>query len=242
MGRSREIVKIYNKIDAISRKGKTSVYQYYNYISEIIDNKQYYLLQDVMIKYYNIDIRYYKTIDEMKRDTFPKVREKTQQQFQKKLKTLFDSKNVYPIGFHFFNKSTSNYLGDIIEVEESYQTIFYQDSELKENLPSSENGKIKVINLEVHKGLSSSIFNAIPTFNLNEKITLQIGSSSQVIWNNQIYKCIESYTWSQSNQITPTYSEYWIVESFPTYSLTTISDNSVPLYNKYSLAIDYLII
>lgn len=240
MGRNREITKILNKIDTISRKGKTAVYQYYNYISELIDNQQYYLFQDVLMKYYDIDIRLYKSVEEMRRLTFPKIREKTQQSFQKQLKKLFDSKNVYPIGFHFFDKTNSHYLGDIMEVEEPHPTIFYQDPELVQKLPASENGEIKIINLEVTKGLSSSVYDAIPEFRIDPKSTLQIGSSSEVTYGNQIYECVQSYTWDTNNQITPTYSEYWTPKSFPTYSMSVISDDTVPLYNKYSIAIDLL--
>jgi len=240
MDRNREITKIYNKIDTIARKGKTAVYQYYNYISELIDNQQYYLFQDVMMTRYEIDIRYYKSVDEMRRLTFPKIREKTQQSFQKQLKKLFDSKNVYPIGFHFFNKTNSHYLGDIVEVEEPHATILYQDPELVKKLSASENGEIKIINLEVSKGLSSSIHDAIPKFNIDPQSVLQISTQSQVIFEGEIYECVQSYTWSLTNQITPTYSEYWSVQSFPTYSFATFSSDSVTLYNKYSMAIDYL--
>ena len=240
MGRSREIAKIRNKIDNIARKGKTAVYQYYNYVSECIDNQQYYLFQDVMMTYYDIDIRYYRSVDEMKRITFPIIREKTQGSFQKQLKKLFDSKGVYPVGPHFYNQTNSHYLGDILEIEEDYSRIFYRDPELTKKLPASENGEIKIINLEATKGLSQSVHVAVPEFQIDPQSTLHIKEESQLMWEGDIYECVQSYTWSKYNQITPTYSEYWSIQPFPTYSFATFSSDSTPLYNKYSLAIDFL--
>jgi hypothetical protein len=59
---------------------------------------------------------------------------------------------------------------------------------------------------------------SIPTFLGNNKLTYY-DLESQVIWNNKIYECIQSYTWSATSSITPDNNEYW---SYPRYLPTTL--------------------
>ena len=62
-----------------------------------------------MFTKYKIQILRYRSVQDMKKQTFPIVRKMTNSTFQTELKKVFDSKNVYPIGYHYFNKTTNIY-------------------------------------------------------------------------------------------------------------------------------------
>ena len=66
----------------------------------------------------------------MKHQTFDRIREKTFSSFQSQLKQLFDSNDVYPIGFQFYSMTTNFYLGDIKEIEEKKDQIRVIDLEI----------------------------------------------------------------------------------------------------------------
>ena len=57
------------------------------------------------------------------------------------------------------------------------------------------------------------VVDQIPTFVGNANL-LYYATQSQVIWDNKIYECIQSYTWSGTSSITPDNQVYW---SPPTY-------------------------
>lgn len=227
------INKIYTKIDNISRKGPDYVFEYYEYIDLVIKQGNSSALEDVMISKFGIDMRIYLSIEDFKKDSFPEVRFQSISRFQKKLKSLLDQNNLYCIGFHYFNSDDDVYIGDIKEIED--ETIFkaYEDKELRE--------EIKIINLEVSKGLSQSIKESTPPFDLSANDVISFKEGSVVSYIDIYYSCIQSYTWSSINQITPTYSSYWSTYSFGTYSSTTIGDDTIQLLDKYGLAIQWLL-
>ena len=219
----REYDKIYRKVNTIAQKGKDGVFDYYKFIDEIVSKSQYGMFEDVMITKYKIDIRNFLSVNDMKKETFELIRRQTTSKPQVLLKKILDSKNVYSNGFYFYDKSTNKYLGDIKEIE---------PVNLSEN-------KLLEINTEVEAivGLSSSIYNAIP--NYIEKDNTKYYPNHQVIYDQKIYHCILSYTYSITNPITPTYSTYWNLVKSPTYSTLSIT-NSNTITDKYKVAIDYL--
>jgi hypothetical protein len=230
-----EYNKIYNKINNIAKKGKDAIFDYYIFIDEIIDNGQYAILQDVLVTKYNIVAKNFKSIQDLKHKTFSTIRSYTNSSNQVELKKLFDSKNVYSIGYHFFNKTNNKFLGDIKEVEESEDWIAYKDPKLTE-----KEDEIRIINLEVVTGLSQSTLESIPQFENNPNRSISFATSSQVIYFNNIYECSQTYTYNINNQITPTYSSYWTQKLAPTYSFTLIDDSTIKLFDKYSTAIDLI--
>lgn len=235
MSYRKEYEKIYNRINNIAKKGKDAVFEYYILINEVIDNGQYNILQDVLINKYKIDLIYFKSVQDLKHKTFSIIRQKTNSSSQIELNKLFDGKNVYPIGYHYFRKTNNQYLGDIKEIEESENWIAYKDPKLTE-----KQDEIRIINLEVVIGLSQSILESIPEFENNPNKTITFATNSLVIFTGNIYNCIQSYTYNLTNQITPTYSSYWSQKLSPTYSVTTLDDNETKLIDKYSIAIDLI--
>lgn len=148
MSYRKEYNKVYKKINSIAQKGIDGKFEYYIYINDLVDSGQYSLLEDVMSTKYKIDIRLYKSTDDMKHKTFDRIREKTFSSFQSQLKQLFDSNDVYPIGFQFYSVTTNFYLGDIKEIED---WIAYKDPKLSE-----KQDQIRVIDLEINFGNTQS--------------------------------------------------------------------------------------
>jgi hypothetical protein len=69
------------------------------------------------------------------------------------------------------------------------------------------------------------VVDSIPSFLGNTNLTYY-ATQSQVIFNNLIYQCIQSYTWSGTSSIDPTNTSYW---SAPTYLpvTTTLSNETL---------------
>lgn len=209
-----EYNKIYLKIDKLAKKGIDSIFDYFILIDELVKNGQYVILEDVMITKYRIDIRSFKSVYDMKNNTFDKIRRKTNPKALVSLKSTFDNANVYVNGYHVFDTGTNKYLGDIKEIENGTE-------------------------LEVTVGITSSILESIPLFE-NGITTVRFNEGNQVIYTGSIYGCSSSYTYSVTNQITPTYSTYWYQVVSPIYSLLSITDSEVSLVSKYVQGIEFL--
>lgn len=233
MSYRKEYNKVYKKINSIAQKGIDGKFDYYIYINDLVDSGQYSLLEDVMSTKYKIDIRLYKSTDDMKHKTFDKVREKTASPFQTRLKALCEYRSVYQVSYHFYDSINNHYLGDIKEVEDPANWIAYKDPKLAE-----KQDQIKVINLEVTSGISQSTIDSIPTFIDNRTLSIDFKNEDLVRYDGNIYECVLDYTYSYSSPITPTYSNYWMQIFSPTYSLTVIGDNTIKLIDKYNMAID----
>ena len=235
-----EADKMYNKITTIAKKGQDGIFDYYNYIDEVINNKLYSVYEDVLVTKFNIDFLKYKSVEEMKSKTFKIIRSFTNTSFQEKLKQIFDKNGVYAIGFHFYESSTNRYLGDIIEIDISSNWIMYKDYSLTQIQSASQDGEIKIIQLEASVGSPVGLKESISPFPLDEKRKFSYNLNSIIYWKNQIYKCTIPYTWSKDNNITPDNLNYWMIIYPPSYNTLTVSDITVPLLNKYIIAINFL--
>jgi len=233
MSYRKEVNKIYKKINSIAQKGQDGSFEFYVYIDDIVDGGLYQLLEDTMITKYDIDIRKFKSTHDMKHRTYELIRQKTVSIFQNQLKELFNSNNVYQVGFHFYDSTNNHYLGDIREIEQKADWIAYKDPKLAE-----KQDQIRVINLEVTTGIKQSISDGVPPFVDNRINTIYYEYESLVRFDENVYECTLAYTYSNVNPITPTYSNYWIQISSPTYSLTLIDDDNTKLIDKYIQAID----
>lgn len=223
----REYNKVFKRINKIAQKGSESILEYKDLIDELVTTNQYRLLEDILITKYGIDISKYPNIEKVKNETFDEIRRATNFSSQIFLKDLTEQKGVYSVGFHFYDKNNNQYLGDIREVE------------LNPNF--SEKKLVEIfIDLESIVGLSSSIVSAIPEFVNDPRLTLNLPQDSQVIYGGEIYHCIQPYTYSSINRITPTFSSYWNQVLSPSYSLTMFTGSSTTLLKKYQLAIDNL--
>ena len=231
---TQSIEHIYKKIDNIAKQGKDGIFTYYRYLTELLDADKYTLLEDTMYKKYDLIIDTFRSFDEFKIKSFDVICEQTLSSAQKNIKKIFDKNEVYAIGFHFYDANTNLYLGDIKEINTpATDSNYYDGLDMhKKEIYNSDS-------LEVIIGLSSSIYDAVPTFNIDTNVTINYPLNTQVIYNTQLYICINSYTHSNTNNISPTNSTYWTPTKLPTYSYTLIKNN-LELHNKYKIAINIL--
>jgi hypothetical protein len=231
----QEIEKIYKKLDSLAQRGVDAYLDFREYIDELIDYGQYSIFDDVMLTKYNIDIKKYNSVEDLKKNVFSEIRFQTTSKFLKNLKKLYISKAVYNTGVHFYNVNDNKYLGDISEINpNTTPQNYFQDPRLSQRIGSTPY-------LQVVVGLSSSIYDAIPEYNLTYiNGVISYVTYSQVVYNKNVYECINSYNWSYGNPITPTYSNYWTFSTLATYSVSSLTSSELSLLDKYSDAIDTL--
>lgn len=222
----KEFNKLFKRIDKIAQKGTEAILEYKELLDELVTTGQYQYLADVLLVKYGIDISEAESIQQVKNNTFSDIRRVTNFTPQIFLKNLTDENGVYSLGYHFYDSSNSHYLGDIVEID---------------RIGDLEKKTLDIyIDLEVVVGNSASILYAISTFYDDPTTRIKFEEESQVLYGGKIYHCIEPYTYSNTNRITPTFSAYWDQVSAPSYSLTSFTGSSTTLLEKYSLAIDNL--
>ncbi len=213
----KQVEKLYNRIIKVVGKGESYIRRYYDIIDEVIEYGKSDILQDALLKF-KIDTTTFNTIDDLKKNTFKKIAFYINSTISKQLESLFLSKNVYRVGNHFYDTSTSKYLGDIEQSEDdNSETI-----------------------LNVYVYIPKFLTGAIPQFPLSTQNSIYYATQSLIYYGNNIYECSNDYTWSNSNQITPTYSAYWDQIIVGTPSLQQITSSTSSLVEKYSTSIDIL--
>lgn len=233
----QQIEKIYKKLESLSQRGEDAYMDFREYVDEIVINSYYSIFDDVILTKYNISIKKYNSLEDLKKELFKEIRFQTKSKFIKSLSNLYTSKKVYCNGYHFYDLDTNKFLGDVREKEIVKDSIYvYQDERLKQRINSTE-----TYYLEVTIGLSSSYYDAIPKYDLNYiDGTIHYVTYSQIVYGTSVYECIQSYDWKYTNPITPTYSTYWSISITPTYSVIGITGSDKSLLDKYSIAIDTL--
>lgn len=225
----REFEKIYSKINKLAQKGSDYIYDYYNLIDEIIDNNQFAILEDVMLTKYEIQIKNFLSITEFKNFSFPEIRKQTNDSSSEALKKIINQKSVYSVGYYFYDKNTNRYLGDIREIDNPVNQIYTNTKLLNQNL---------IVSAEV--GIPDSISASIATFENNPVLVQKYKIGDQLAYTDILFECIQSYTYSSTNRITPTYSTHWTQIKSPTYSVSYFTSSTTTLVQKYSQAIDFL--
>jgi len=232
MNYREEINRIHKKLDSFALQGDLSIYDYYLYIDDLINEGKYSVLLNVMATIYGMDIRKFKTIDDFKKNSYKQIKSKTISKYQRDLNAVFLEQSVYNVGTHFYSSINNKYLGDILETEPEYSSNLY--------LLQIKPWETQIVNLNVIRGLSSAIFSSIPPFGSIAGKEFFYMTQSQVVYENKVYECISSFTWSKSSFITPTFSEYFTQSVIPNYSSISISDKNMSLIDKYSLGIEIL--
>jgi hypothetical protein len=228
----QEVDRIYQRLDQLAKGGDLSIYDYYQYIDDLIDEGKFEYLGDVLSNKYKIEMSDYWSIEDFKKNSFKKIKFNTKSVSQIEYNRLFKEKSVYCVGTHFYNNTNSKYLGDIIEVTPEHQSgLFLLDVKPWQSL---------TVDLNVIRGASTSLFASIPKFGDIPEESFFYVTQSQVSYENKIYECILSFTWSKGDVVTPTYSTYFTQSIIPNFSFITISDKNKSLLQKYSLAIDIL--
>ena len=152
----KKIDKIYSKIDKLSTKGKDYLNDYKKLVDEIVNKGEYAYFESCLSQYYDIGINKFLTVKDVKDKTWDIINLRTNSSFSKKLQKIYNSKNVYQVGYNIYE--SNDLLGKIVEVE-----IYTQDTKyLIENRQYAKFKKSIKTYLEVTKVGSYSI-----TINVN---------------------------------------------------------------------------
>lgn len=102
----KKLEKYYYKIDKLAVKGKEKIFDYYKLVDEFIDKGEFDSFNQTLYYYYEINTSIYNgDITKLKTKTWDAILFQTNSSFQKKLKVLYDSKNVYQQGFDIYSDS-----------------------------------------------------------------------------------------------------------------------------------------
>jgi hypothetical protein len=102
-----KIEKIFNKIDKLATKGKDQIQEYYKLIDELVDKGEYSYLEQCLCIFYEIEASSFSNVGDIKTKTWNDILFLTNTSFSKKLKKLYDSKNVYQTAFDIHSDSVS---------------------------------------------------------------------------------------------------------------------------------------
>lgn len=113
----KRINKIHNKINKIAEKGKNNKLEFYNYIDEIISNGDYVYFQEVLLKYYNINIIDEKDFNSYRERAWESICLKTDSKLSSNLSNLYKKEGVYQISYNIYFSSNNTKIGEIKEIE-----------------------------------------------------------------------------------------------------------------------------
>lgn len=99
----KQIDSIFRKIDKIALKGKDSFLEYYTLVDDLSKSGDYDNLLQCLYTHYEIDINKLPTVDSVKKNTWKKILLMTQSLMSKRIKKLYDSKQVYQTGYDIWS-------------------------------------------------------------------------------------------------------------------------------------------
>ena len=104
----KKIQKIFNQIDKLASKGKEQVYEYNKLIDDLMYKGDYSYFELTLFYGYQIDIRQYSNISDVKSKTWTEILFQTNTPVSKKIKKVLDAKGVYQMGFDIYSDSINN--------------------------------------------------------------------------------------------------------------------------------------
>lgn len=114
----KKIQKIFNQIDKLATKGREQIYEYHKLIDDLITKGDYNYFELSLFYNYQIDIKDYPNIVDVKNKTWDEILFQTNTSFSKKVKKVLDTKGVYQMGFNFYKTSDNDNLGTIVEIDQ----------------------------------------------------------------------------------------------------------------------------
>lgn len=149
---NQKLEKIYKKLEKLTLKGSSNLYEYQKYIDELINKGQYSQFKDCLNYYYKIDVNKFIDVQDVKRTSWNLILFQSSTNTQKKLKTLYDVEKIYQQGFEIFNLLDNQKLGEIKEIDnfDFYEKYQYSNSLYLDNEFATRTN-IKRIFLEVYK-------------------------------------------------------------------------------------------
>lgn len=100
----KDIDKIYQKIDKISKVGRDNFQEYYNYVDNMIFKSQYGLLTQVLYIKYDFDYNKYISVNQVKSKSWLIILSKTNTSLQDNKYKLLKDNDVYQIGLVYYKQ------------------------------------------------------------------------------------------------------------------------------------------
>jgi hypothetical protein len=132
----KKIEKLFNKLDKLATKGKDQIYEYYKLVDDIVEKGDYLYFEKCLLQYYEIDISKFTSVSDVKKNTWSDILFLTNSSFSKKLKKLYDSKNVYQMVFDIHSES-ANVIG---LTASSPLSITYSTTSSSQSITPSKSG------------------------------------------------------------------------------------------------------
>jgi len=104
----KKLAKIHLRIEKLALKGKSAYLEYSNLVDELVEKGDYSAWEQSLYYYYGIDIIDAVTIDSVKKSSWDEICYQTGTPFLKKLKKVYDQKNVYQVSYDIFSSDVNN--------------------------------------------------------------------------------------------------------------------------------------
>lgn len=157
-----KLKKIYKKLEKLTLRGKSNLFEYHKYIDELVDKGQYSQFKDCLNHYYKISLDNFIDVQDVKETSWDLILFQSNSNVQKKLSTLYLKEKVYQQGFEIFDSETNVKLGEIKEIDDFdfYQKYQYSKS-INLNSEFATRINMKRIFLEVYKGTEFLLVDSI---------------------------------------------------------------------------------
>jgi hypothetical protein len=260
----KDLDKTYQKIDKIAKKGKDNFQEYYDYIDNLIINKQYGVLTQVLFIKYDFDYAKYFSVTDIKRASWNQIMFNTRSILQDGVERLLKDNSLYRIGLDVYREDSDPYAEVIDPVGNG------DGGELRVVISNDENrGIIRIDVLKQGKDYSTASFvqvtggdpsaTALPYIRGGNVLKVDVtGTGSNHVNNIKVGTIREvdefinvvnglAYTDSAFQQDSDNKKTYLIVDkigstmsaSFSTWNFTLTYDRN--LINLYDQAFEYLI-
>lgn len=224
----KKIEKIFNKIDKLATKGKDQIQEYYKLIDELIDKGEYSYLEQCLSKFYEIEASSFSNVVDVKTKTWNDILFLTNSSFSKKLKKLYDSKNVYQIAFDIHSDSAS-IVGLTVSLPLS---ITYSTTSSTQSVIPSKNGNYVYLNTNDESVYKLDIFRA--EWDMVDGIYQPIPRSLKQLQTIEVFATQSLY----QTEIPISHGREYLVKS---YSRKSLPNTFVRLNYKLTITKDSLI-
>jgi hypothetical protein len=113
--KNKELQKVYERIESLISENSKSILDFKKYVNELIDKGNYYLFEEVLDRYYNINTSKFSNVLFNLDTIWKNLKFKSNDDISIKIKKILDDNNVYQVGTIIYNNDNIK-LGEIKEV------------------------------------------------------------------------------------------------------------------------------
>lgn len=104
---TKRIGSIHYRLDKIALKGKDNYLEFSDYFNDLTNNGDYNNLLQCLYLYYSSDVDNIKNYETFKKSVWKEILFKTDSNINKRIKKMFDKKQVYQTGFDIYSSDTN---------------------------------------------------------------------------------------------------------------------------------------